>query len=108
MRQLLVALVLGTAVPLLALALVMFQQLIAHERQAVRDGLMSNARSLGALVDKEIDTHMAVAAILATSLALESGDLGRFRAQAERALTMVPGAWGSVIDPAGQIGRAHV
>ena len=73
MRQLLVALVLGTAVPLLALALVMFQQLIAHERQAVRDGLMSNARSLGGLVDHEIDTHMAVAATLATSPALASG-----------------------------------
>ena len=103
MRQLLVALVLGTAVPLLALALVMFQQLIAHERQAVRDGLMSNARSLGALVDKEIDTHMAVAATLATSLALESGDLGTFRTQAERALTVVPRAWCSLIDPGGHV-----
>jgi PAS domain S-box-containing protein len=103
LRQLLTALVFGTAVPLFVLALIMLQQLIAHERQAVRDGLMSNARSLGALVDNEIDTHMVLAATLATSLALESGDLGTFRTQAERALTVVPGAWGSLIDPAGQV-----
>ena len=102
-RQLLAALVLGTAVPLLVLALLMLQQLIAHEHQAVRDGLVSNARNLGALVDKEIDTHMVVAATLGTSLALESGDLGMFRTQAERSLTVVPGAWASLIDPAGHV-----
>ena len=103
MRQLLAALVVGTSVPLLALALFMLQELIAHERQAVRDGLMSNARSLGALVDKEIDAHMVVAAMLATSSALESGDLATFRTQAERALTVVPRAWVNLIDPAGNV-----
>jgi len=103
MRQLLAALVLGTAVPLLALAFFMLQQLIAHERQAVRDGLMSNARSLAALVEKEIETHIAVAAALATSVALKSGDLRTFGTQAEQALAVVPGAWVNLIDPAGHV-----
>ena len=103
MRQLLVVLVFATAVPLLTLAFVMYQQLIAHERQAIRDGLMSNARSLGALVEKEIDTHVAIAAALATSGALESGDLAAFRTQAERALLVVPGAWVNLSDAAGHL-----
>ena len=102
-RQLLAALVLGTAVPLVTLAFVMFQQLVAHERQGVRDGLMSSARSFGALVDNEIDMHVAVAATLATSSALESGDLVTFRTQSERAVAAIPGAWINLVDPAGHV-----
>ena len=103
MRQMLAMLVVATAVPLVALAFVMLQQLIAYERQATRDGLLSNTRSLGILVDNEIDTHIAVAATLATSLALESGDLGTFKTQAERALTVAPGPWVNLFDPAGHL-----
>ena len=101
MRQLLAALVLSTAVPLLVLALVMFQQLIAHDRQAIRVALMSNTRSLAALIDNEIDTHMAVAGTLATSQALDSGDLATFQRQARKALEIIPGTWLSLSDPSG-------
>ena len=75
-RQLLAGLVLATTVPLLALALMMFERLIAFERQSVREGLVSNARSLAALIDNEIDTHTAVAASLATSPNLQNGVRG--------------------------------
>ncbi len=103
MRQLLAILVLCSAVPILILAALMLHRLVQHERLAVRTGLMSNASSLAALVDKEIDMHAAIASTLATSFALDSGDLGTFRMQAERALTMVPGTWISLIDPAGDV-----
>lgn len=103
MRQLLATLVLCTAVPLLILAALMLHRLVQHERLAVRTGLMSNASSLAALVDKEVDMHVAIASTLATSFALESGDLGTFRIQAERVLTVVPGTWISLIDPAGDV-----
>ena len=102
MRQLLAALVIATALPLMALALVMFQQMVDNERRAIRDALMSNARALAAIVDNEIDTHLAVAGTLATSQALTTGDLATFRVQALRALEIVPGAWLSVSDPSGR------
>jgi PAS domain S-box-containing protein len=102
MGQLLGVLVLATAVPLLALALLMYHQMVGQQRDIVRDGLMNSARTLSALVDNEIDTHMAVAATLATSLALQSGALAAFRQQAKQALAIVPGAWLSLSDPTGR------
>jgi PAS domain S-box-containing protein len=102
MRQLLVALVLATTAPLLVLALVMYQQMVALERQAARDALMGHAEALVALVDNEIDTHLAVAATLATSPALQSGDMVAFHQQARQALEFIPGAWLSLCDPSGK------
>ena len=65
--------------PLLALALMMFERLVAFERQSVREGLVSNARSLAGVIDNEIDTHTAVAASLATSpKSPKKGVRGRF------------------------------
>ena len=75
MRLLLGALGLATALPLLVLAVVMYQQMLANERQAVRQSLMGSAEALSSLVDNEIDTHIAIASALAASPALESGDL---------------------------------
>ena len=102
MRQLLAALVLATAVPLLVLALFMSSAMVATERRANRSVLMSNARTLASLVDSEIDTHLAIAATLATSPSLQSGDLAAFKQQAIAALSVVPGAWINVSDPTGQ------
>jgi PAS domain S-box-containing protein len=102
MGQLLGVLVLATAVPLLALALLMYHQMVAQQRDIVRDGLINSARSFSALVDNEIDTYMAVAATLATSPELQSGDLLAFRQQAKQALEIVPGAWLNLSDPAGR------
>lgn len=102
MRQLLAAIVLATALPLVALALLVHQQLVANERQASRASMMINARSLAALIDNEIDIHIAVAATLATSRALEIGDLVSFQRQSKLALEIIPGAWLSLSDPDGR------
>ena len=100
--QMLGVLVLATAAPLLALAFIMVQQLVRTERQSVRGELLSSMRTLSALVENEIGRHIAVAATLATSQALEKGDLETFRLQAEQALKIVPGAWLSLSDPSGR------
>ena len=101
MRQLLAMVVLLTALPLIGLSIILFLEMVANERRSVRDGLMANARSLAELVDNEIDTHIAVAASLATSPSLENRDLVAFRSQALRALKVIPGAWLSLSDPTG-------
>ena len=103
MRELLSALVLVTGVPLLALAVIMFQQLVTHQRQATRDALMSQAQALAALVDNEIDTHMAVAATLAASPQLQQRDLEGFERLAKQALQVIPASWVTLADPAGQL-----
>jgi PAS domain S-box-containing protein len=101
MRQLLSGLVLVTALPLLVLDLVLYQQLASAERRAVRERLMDNVHILSALVDNEIDTHVAVAATLATSQALASGDLKAFAVQAQGAMDFLPGAGFSLADASG-------
>jgi len=102
-RRLLALLVLVTAMPLLLMALVMSSSMVATERQNNRVTLLSNARSLAALVGNEIDTHLAVSIALATSSALQTGDLSAFKQQAIQALAVVPGAWINIADPSGQI-----
>ena len=102
LRQLLAAFALAIAVPLLALALFMSSEMVATERQASRGALTSNARTLAALVDSEIETHLAVAATLATSPALQAGDIAAFRRQALKALAVIPGSWINLSDPDGR------
>ena len=101
-RRLLALLVLTTAVPLLVMALLMSSSMIATERQTARVALLSNARTLAALVDSEIETHLGIAAALATSSGLQTGDLAAFKHQAIQALAVVPGAWINVSDLTGQ------
>ena len=103
MRQLLLGLVVATALPLVALAFFMYQQLQFSERQAARASLMANTRMLTSLVENELDTYFALAAGLAASPELASGDLVTFRQQATKALQAVPGASIGLSDPAGQI-----
>jgi len=81
----------------------MFNWLVANEKQGVRQNLMSSAKILAALVDNEIDTHIAIAATLARSSELREGDLPAFQAKAAEALSFVPGAWLTVSDPHGQL-----
>ena len=102
LRQLLAMLVLLTAVPLLALALVMSSIMLATERQANRGVLMSNARTLASLVDNEIDRHLVLAQTLATSPALQTGDVATFKLQALQALAAAPGSWVNLSDPSGR------
>lgn len=101
-RQLMSGLVLVTALPLLILDLVLYQQLASAERRAARDRLMDSVHLLSALVDNEIDTHVAVLATLATSPALAGGDKASFAAQAKRAMAFLPGATFGLRDSEGR------
>ncbi|WP_291864819.1 ATP-binding protein [Bradyrhizobium sp.] len=96
-------LVLVMAIPLLVLAQLMYRQLVDNERESIRQGLLSSARTLAALVDSEIDTHLALAAGLARSPTLQRQDLVTFWNEAKAALEFLPGSWIVVNSPAGQM-----
>lgn len=91
--QQLVLLALGTALPLLLSAYLMYARLATNERENIRQNLLLNARTLAALVDNEIDTHTAIATTLGQSPTLAKGDLSRFWQEATDSLRLVPGSW---------------
>jgi signal transduction histidine kinase/ActR/RegA family two-component response regulator len=92
-----------TAVPLLLASLLMFNRLVANDRENLRQGLLVNAKTLAGLVENEIDKHAAIAATLARSPALQSGDLNAFWREAKAALEFVPGSWIHLVAPDGKI-----
>ena len=99
----LAALVLATAIPILAVTVLMFTRLVANERDGIRQGLMVSAKTLANLVDNEIDTHAAIASTLAVSPTLQSGDLEGFWSEAKKAIKFVPGSWLALSTPDGPI-----
>ena len=101
-RQL-ILLVVGTALPLILSSFLMYDRLVANERENIREGLVLGAKTLALLVDNEIDTHAAVATTLAQSPNLKKGDLEAFREEAVAALAFLPTTWLSVNTPDGQI-----
>ena len=76
LSQQLALLVIATALPILIASALMFNRLVANERQGLRQSLMVSARTLASLVDNEINTHAAIASTLAFSPNLQKGDLG--------------------------------
>ena len=101
-RNYLTVIALAAVLPLVALAVYVGDREARSERAALRTALVGSARSLAAAVDREIDKHIAVAVTLAHSSLLRDGQLTEFRAQAQEALTFLPGASLIVADPAGQ------
>jgi PAS domain S-box-containing protein len=96
-------LVLASALPILALVLLLYQQMWTSAQQTARSSFMTNARFLAALVDNEIDTHLAVAGTLAHSDALRNGELQNFHLQAKQALEYLPGSWVELLSPSRQL-----
>lgn len=94
-------LALATALPLLLLAMIIFLQMVNQERQSIRQGLLTNARTLAGLVDSEIGTHAAIASTLANSPELQAGNFQEFWQEANKALEFVPGSWLKVTSPDG-------
>lgn len=90
-----------TAVPLLLLSSIIYQRMVYEDRENTRQGLLTNARTLAALVDNEIATHAAIASTLGNSPALRSGNLAAFWDEARKSLEFVPGAWLTVSRPDG-------
>lgn len=99
----LVLLALAAALPLLLSSYFMFNRLAANERETVRQALFLNSKTLAALVDNEIDKHVAIAATLSKSPALDTGDLKSFWKEARDALQFVPGSWLTIRSPTGEV-----
>lgn len=98
----LLLLVTATAFPLLLASLLMYNRLVANEREGIGNSLFLNAKTLAALVEKEVENHAAVATTLARSPALQTDDLEEFWKEAREALKFLPGSWINVDTPAGK------
>jgi PAS domain S-box-containing protein len=94
----LAALALAVAIPLVALAFYVSQRVADSERTAARASHMTTARSLAAVVDREIEKYVAVGWTLAHSPALLAGDFVAFRAEAAQTHAYLPGSWIVVLD----------
>ncbi len=102
-RHYLVLLALAVAIPLVCLAFYVSSRVAATEREATRAALLSNARSLAAAIDQELQRYVAIGATLAHSRALADADWITFREEAKAALADEAQSWISVIDPTGQV-----
>lgn len=102
LSQAIFALVVGVALPLIVLATLLMRQLINAERNAVSQGHVAAARTLAALVENEVETHLAIATSLASSQALGRGDLQAFHAEATGVAQRMPGTWIFLADSQGR------
>lgn len=102
-RQALLGVIVSVAVPLIALAVMLMRQSLTTERNAITNGHLAAARSLAALVENEIETHVALAATLAVSRALETGDLGDFHRQAIAVTQKALPTWIALSDRSGKM-----
>lgn len=102
LSQAIFALVVGVALPLIVLATLLMRQLINSERNAVSQGHVAAARTLAALVENEVETHLAIATSLASSQALGRGDLAAFHAEATAIVQRMPGTWIFLADSQGR------
>ncbi len=82
-------------VPVLAFALYVSVQLLEQNRTAIQNGAMDRARALMTAVDAELIGSTTSLRALATSSALEVGDLRTFHEQAERVRLSQPN-WRSI------------
>ncbi len=89
------------ALPLLLSSYVMFSRLVENSRANTKQSLLLNAKTLASLVDNEIQTHVAIVSTLASSPALQTGDIAAFQQEANNALRFVPGSSIDLFDEAG-------
>jgi two-component sensor histidine kinase len=90
------------ALPFMLLTVGIVWQLADNEREARREAILFSSRTLMNAVDAILGKQIAVAQELATSTALESGDLPAFRTEAERAAPNLSGGWVVLSDESGQ------
>jgi PAS domain S-box-containing protein len=102
-RHYLTLLTVAVAIPLIGLAFYVSHRVATSEREATSAALLSNARSLAAAVDQEIDKHIAVATTLAHSRSLLNGDWPTFWQQARETVEDLPESSLTVVDPGGQV-----
>jgi signal transduction histidine kinase/ActR/RegA family two-component response regulator len=96
MRSHLVILVVAVLVPLIVFAGIVLVALGRQQRAAVETGAVETARALANAVDESLLASVKVLEALATSRALDGGDLRAFHAEASRAVATQPG-WYNVV-----------
>jgi two-component sensor histidine kinase len=101
-RHRLMLLALAVALPFMLLTVGIVWQLASNERETRREAIMFSTRTLMNAVDAILNKQMAVAQMLAKSPALQTDDLAGFRAEAERAVLGLSGAWIVLSDESGQ------
>src|ERR1051326_1093600 len=95
-------LALAVALPFVLLTGGIVWQLANNERETRREAILFSTRTLMNAVDTILSKQIAVAQMLATSPALEAGDLAAFRQEATRAMPGLSGGWIVVADETGQ------
>jgi len=103
LRGHLVTLVLGALTPVLIFSVVMVILFWREERRAIEQGMRETARALVVAIDREVNGSIIAMEALATSRALDGGDLGEFHEQAARVAHSRP-AWRAIVllDPGGR------
>jgi two-component sensor histidine kinase len=86
-------LALAVALPFMLLSTGIVWQLANNERETRREAILFSTRTLMNAVDAILSKQIAVAQALATSPALQTGDLAAFREEAERASPGLSGGW---------------
>jgi PAS domain S-box-containing protein len=98
----LAGLVLACVLPVCAIAGLLVYYAYQHKRQLTEQRVLETARALSMVVDQRFATMQAVAATLATSSFLVSGNMAAFNKQAQTALQAYPGYVVAVSDANGQ------
>ncbi|NVO12455.1 MAG: PAS domain-containing protein [Rhodoplanes sp.] len=101
-RRRLTLIVLAVALPMLLLSVAIVWRLAVLERDARTQAIVYSSRSIMSAVEAQLGKYVAVGQALATSPALQAADIVAFRGEAERAISGLPGAWVTLVDPAGQ------
>ena len=70
---------------------------VQKERQTMETGMRDRAAAIMSAVENELQTSINALEILATSAALNNGDLDAFRIEAQRMLAARHGNWGNII-----------
>ncbi len=86
----LAVLVIASILPLITFGAVREYLDYRSEREAIYNGLVAFARSTAIATERDLQLHIAAMQVLATSPALESGDLAGFDAQARAFLSRQP------------------
>src|SRR5262245_23247954 len=104
LRSYLLLLALVMVLPLLVLSGILVVSVFFDHRTSVVKGLIDTSRALSLSVDRRLTASIDSLSPLARSELLDAGDLGPFRAEAERTLGAHE-AWSSIVmvEPSGRL-----
>src|SRR5262245_30170481 len=103
LRSYLYSLALVTVLPLLVLSGVMIVSIFLEHLAAVKEGLVDTSRAISLAVDRKLMASIETLTALASSEVLDTGELDKFRVQADRVLAAQE-SWSAiaVVEPSGR------